>query len=115
MAFFVYILRCADGSYYTGHTDNIELRLAGHKSGEVPGYTQNKQPVSLVFVEEAPAREDALARERQIKGWTRAKKEALIARDWERLVALSANRAGTGEKPVRGELVSVKLMTRAAP
>jgi predicted GIY-YIG superfamily endonuclease len=107
MAFYVYILRCADGSYYTGHTDNLESRLAAHERGEIPGYTQTKtrRPVELVFAEEFPSREDALGCERQIKGWSRAKKEALIARDWARLVDLARTRAGTEASPVRGELV----------
>ena len=94
MGFYVYILRCADGSYYTGHTENLESRLAAHQRGEITGYTETRRPVELVFTEEFYAREDALGRERQIKGWSRAKKEALIKRDWERLVKL----AKTGNK-----------------
>ena len=89
MSFYVYILKCADGSYYTGHTDNLESRLASHERGTIPGYTETRLPVELVFAEELPSRWDALARERQIKGWSRAKKEALIKRDWECLVELS--------------------------
>ena len=74
------------------HTDNIDGRLAAHQMGQVPGYTFKRRPVELVFAEELPSREDVLARERQIKGWSRGKKEALIARDWERLVRLSKAR-----------------------
>ncbi len=92
MSFYVYILKCADGSYYTGHTDNLESRLASHQSGAIPGYTETRRPVELAFAEELPSRLDALERERQIKGWSRAKKEALIKRDWERLVKLSGTR-----------------------
>ena len=76
MAFYVYILRCADGSYYTGHTDNLERRLAAHQMGEIPGYTETRRPTELVFADEFASRQDALACERQIKEWTRAKKEA---------------------------------------
>ena len=89
VAFYVYILRCSDGSYYTGHTDNLEARLAAHQRGEIPGYTFARRPVELVFSEDLPSRQDAFERERQIKGWSRAKKEALIAKDWDRLVNLS--------------------------
>ena len=79
MGYCVYILRCADGSYYTGHTRNLGVRLAEHESGLVPGYTKLRRPVRLVFAEELRTRAEALKRERQIKGWSRAKKEALIA------------------------------------
>ena len=89
MSFYVYILKCADGSYYTGHTDNLESRLSAHQQGEIPGYTETRRPVELVFADGFSSRLDALERERQIKGWSRAKKEALIKRDWECLVKLS--------------------------
>jgi len=83
--FFVYILRCTDGSYYTGHTDNIDLRLAQHQSGHFGGYTAVRLPVEVVFVERTQSREAAFASEQRIKGWSRAKKEALIASDWRAL------------------------------
>lgn len=89
MPFYIYILRCADGSYYTGHTEDLEKRIDEHHMGAIPGYTQKRLPVELVFTDEFPSREDALDREKQIKGWSRSKKEALIAGDWERLVELS--------------------------
>ncbi|CAN5357226.1 hypothetical protein BH09PSE4_BH09PSE4_17570 [soil metagenome] len=82
MSFHAYLLRCADGSYYAGHTDNIEARLAQHQTGALPGYTQNRLPVQLMWSEMFEEREQALSAERQIKGWTRAKKEALIRGDW---------------------------------
>lgn len=85
MSFWTYMLRCADGSYYTGHTDDIERRWADHQSGTVRGYTYDRSPLELVFVEELPTREEALAAELRIKKWSRAKKEALIMRDWRRL------------------------------
>ena len=72
MSFYVYILRCADGSYYTGHTDQIERRVAGHERGEIPGYTFSRRPIELVFVEDYSSREEAFARERQIKGLVEA-------------------------------------------
>jgi predicted GIY-YIG superfamily endonuclease len=85
MAFWVYILRCADGSYYVGHTDDIELRLAKYQAGEFAGYTRTRLPVELTFIEEFPSRSDAFVRERQIKGWSRKKKEGLIRKDWTEL------------------------------
>jgi putative endonuclease len=89
MSFWVYILRCADNSYYTGHTDNLEERIAKHKSGAIKGYTSTKLPVRLVFSEEFPTREEALTCERQIKGWSRRKKEALMRGDWAEVSRLA--------------------------
>ena len=97
MAYYVYILRCADGSYYTGLTEDLEIRLAQHQMGELPGYTQNKRPVQLVFSDEFSSMDDAINRERQIKGWSRSKKEALIAGDWGRLSELSQSREGKNQ------------------
>ena len=83
------MLRCVDGSYYTGHRDNLESRLASHDAGALPGYTRDKRPVTLVFSESFSTRAEALERERQIKGWTRQKKEALIRGDWDLLQTLA--------------------------
>ena len=91
MSFHTYILRCADGSYYVGHTDDIERRIAEHKQGMITVYTRKRRPVRLVFAEEFPTRYEALSAERQIKGWSRAKKEALINGNWRRLKALARN------------------------
>ena len=86
--FWVYLLKCADQSYYTGHTDNLENRLAQHHLKLIPEcYTSTRLPVQLVFSQEFATREEALASERQIKGWSRKKKEALIMGDWEALTA----------------------------
>ena len=92
MAYYVYILHCADGSYYTGLTEDLEIRLAQHRMGELPGYTQNRRPVQLVFSDEFSSMDDAIDRERQIKRWSRSKKEALIAGDWARLSELSRSK-----------------------
>ena len=89
MSFWVYILRCADSSYYTGHTDNLEERIAKHKSGAIEGYTSTRLPVRLVFLEQFPTREEALTCELQIKGWSRKKKEALMREDWEEISQLA--------------------------
>lgn len=81
MPFYAYLLRCADGSTYAGHTDDLERRVTAHQRGLIPGYTRSRRPLTLPWCEEFPTREEALAAERQIKGWSRAKKEALIAGD----------------------------------
>ena len=93
MPFWVYVLRCADGSYYTGHTDNLEARIGQHQSGLLPGWTHTRRPVELAYAAEFSTREQALSSERQIKGWSRAKKEALIDGDWDRLSTLARRRA----------------------
>ncbi len=83
---YVYILLCADGSYYTGVTTNLERRLREHQEGADPrAYTYTRRPVKLVWAEEVPTYEDALRLERQIKGWRRAKKETLIRGDFAAL------------------------------
>ena len=89
MSLWVYILRCADNSYYTGHTDNLEERIAKHKAGETEGYTSTRLPVRLVFSEQFPTREEALTCERQIKGWGRKKKAALMRGDWAEVSRLA--------------------------
>ena len=89
MSFWVYILRCADNSYYTGHTDNLEQRIGGHQNGLCGGYTVSRLPVELVFSQECSTREEALAAERQIKGWSRKKKEAMIRGDWAEVSRLA--------------------------
>jgi putative endonuclease len=89
MSFWVYILRCADNSYYTGHTDNLAERMAKHQSGEIEGYTSARLPVKLVFSEDFPTREEALVCEQQIKGWNRKKKEALMRGDWREISRLA--------------------------
>jgi predicted GIY-YIG superfamily endonuclease len=89
MSFWVYILECADGSYYVGHTDNLEKRLAEHEQNTFKCYTSYQLPVKLVFCSEFSTRDDAFARERQIKGWSRCKKQALIVEDWTELVKYS--------------------------
>ncbi len=90
MSFSAYILRCSDGSYYTGHTDNLELRMAQHSTGDITGYTATRQPVELMWAEHFPSRGEALAAELQIKGWSRGKKEALIRGDWPAIRRLSS-------------------------
>lgn len=92
MSFWIYILRCSDGTYYTGHTDDLERRVAQHESGTFPGYTHDRRPVELVFSETFAERIDALERERQVKDWSRKKKEALIRGDWTAVYSAAHSR-----------------------
>lgn len=92
MAFYTYLLRCNDGSYYAGHTEDLEARLAAHQSGSLGGYTAKRLPVTLLWSQDFPTRDEAFDAERRIKGWSRAKKEALIAGDWARISMLARNR-----------------------
>ncbi|WP_448658541.1 TrmH family RNA methyltransferase [Sphingomonas sp. CJ99] len=90
MAFWTYILRCADGKYYTGHTDDLEHRIAQHQSGEVQGFTRIRLPVTLMWSQEFVSRPEAIEAERRIKGWNRAKKEALFRGDWDAIRRLAS-------------------------
>jgi len=92
VAFYVYMLDCADNSIYTGHSDNLEARFAAHQDGRFRGYTYKRRPVRLIFHEPFATREEALAAEREIKGWSREKKWALARRDWQVLKELSVRR-----------------------
>jgi tRNA/rRNA methyltransferase len=78
VSFWAYMLRCADDSFYVGHTDDLDFRIEQHQSGLIPGYTQKRRPLTLVWSEEFPEQDQAFDAERQIKGWSRLKKQALI-------------------------------------
>lgn len=82
---FVYMLRCSDGSYYVGSArgSSLDKRLSEHEAGAHPGYTSRRRPVTLVYAEHFERITDAITAERRIKGWSRAKKEALIRGDWD--------------------------------
>ncbi|QBM74911.1 GIY-YIG nuclease family protein [Sphingomonas sp. AAP5] len=82
MAFWAYILRCSDGKFYTGHTDNLDRRIGEHQTGGHCEFTSRRMPVALVWSEYFPSRIEALEAERMVGGWSRAKKEALIAGNW---------------------------------
>ena len=87
---YLYILRCSDGSYYVGTTRAaLEQRISQHNAGTFDGYTARRRPVILVFEEHFANITDAIAAERQVKGWRRDKKEALIRRDYDALRELS--------------------------
>jgi putative endonuclease len=85
----MYILECADGSYYVGSTKNIERRIYEHQQGLGAKYTSNRLPVKLIYGEEYDRVADAYAREKQVQGWRRAKREALINGAPELLPALA--------------------------
>ena len=88
---YMYILKCADDSYYTGSTIDLELRVIQHQNGEGANYTRKRLPVLLVYYEEYQNIEDAFYREKQVQGWSRKKKEALIENRREDLPLLSKN------------------------
>ncbi len=115
--FFVYLLRCSDNSYYCGQTDSIDSRLQQHQEGKI-GYTSTRKPVELVWQGEFETRAGAIEFEQQIKGWSRAKKEALIRGDWEGIKQLakpqSTSKLNTITPSVRAELVEVSQALRQA-
>lgn len=87
----MYILKCANGAYYTGSTKNLELRLAQHQNGEGANFTKKHLPVALVYFEEFQRIDEAFYREKQVQGWSRKKKEALINGEFDKLPELSKN------------------------
>lgn len=78
MKAYIYILLCDDGSYYTGSTRDLEQRLEDHFSGVGANYTRKHKPIKLVYYEEFDRIDEAYYREKQVQGWSRKKKEALI-------------------------------------
>ena len=79
MSWFVYILRCGDGTLYTGVTDDVQRRLAAHRAGKGAKYTRGRGPLELVYTQEQPDKSAALRREFQIKKLTRPQKERLVS------------------------------------
>ena len=89
MRFWVYIILCGDGSYYVGHANDLERRMKEHDDALLYSYTAERKPLQLVFAENVPSVGDAIEREKQLKGWSRAKKAALIEAKWEQVSALA--------------------------
>jgi len=88
--FWMYMLECSDKSFYVGHSDNLESRIGQHHTGFFQNcYTFARRPVRLVFAQPFGTREEALAMERRVKGWSRAKKTALIRGDWQEISRLA--------------------------
>lgn len=103
---YAYILRCSDGSYYVGSARlGLDQRFAEHTSGAYGGYTAKRRPVVLVWSQHFANITDAIAVEQQLKGWSRRKKEALIAGDYDALRALAK----------RSKLAAGDLSLRDAP
>jgi len=95
---YMYILECSDKSYYTGSTKNLEYRLAQHQLGEGANHTKKRLPVRLVYFEEFNRIDEAFYREKQVQGWSRRKKEALINRKFELLPELASTSSANGVK-----------------
>ncbi|MCF7845028.1 MAG: GIY-YIG nuclease family protein [Kiritimatiellales bacterium] len=90
LEYYVYIVHCNDGSYYTGITNDYERRITEHNTGHDPkAYTYKRRPVKLVYVAQFNDVNDAIAWEKRVKRWTRKKKEALIKKDFDKLPGLS--------------------------
>jgi putative endonuclease len=85
MAFWTYLLICADGLYYAGHTEDLERRFGEHQSGLIKGFTSSRLPVKLVWADYFHTRVDAIENELRVKKWSKAKKRALAAQDWDEL------------------------------
>jgi predicted GIY-YIG superfamily endonuclease len=102
--FFAYMLRCADGSYYVGHTDDLERRVLEHAEGGKCAYTESRRPVQLVWSQEFASREEAVAAEMQIKDWSRAKKQALISGDFAALSRAAKKKDWTSYRRRRQQL-----------
>ena len=96
LPFFAYMLLCADDSYYVGHTDHLEKRFTEHEHGMGCAYTAKRLPVRLVWSQEFATREEAKAAELQLKGWSRAKKQALIRGDFQLISALAKKKDWAG-------------------
>ena len=92
MPSYVYLLRCSDGSFYVGSSQDLEQRIKAHNDGKATNYTRSRRPVILVYSEKWESKITAIRRERQIKKWSRSKKEALVSGDRERLKKLSKSR-----------------------
>jgi putative endonuclease len=91
MSGYMYILKCSNGAYYTGSTKDLGRRLEQHQSGEGANFTRKNLPVELVYYEEFQRIDEAFYREKQVQGWSRKKKEALINGEMEKLPELSKN------------------------
>jgi predicted GIY-YIG superfamily endonuclease len=105
MRFWAYMLHCRGGAFYVGHTDDLDRRIAEHQAGVLLGFTAERLPVELVWSESFDTRIEALEAERRIKGWSRAKKMALIRGDWEAVgrLAQSEKKDGPSNSGQTGE------------
>jgi predicted GIY-YIG superfamily endonuclease len=109
MLFWTYLLHCADRSFYVGHTDDLERRIGQHQAGAIEGYTSERRPVTLVWSQPFLSRSEALEAERQLKGWGRAKKLALIRGDWAAISDLVKKKGASTSSAKSGEEISPRL------
>jgi predicted GIY-YIG superfamily endonuclease len=117
MLFWTYMLHCRGGYFYVGHTDDLERRLGQHFQSQIAGFTADHQPVELAWAQDFPTREEAKACERQLKGWSKPKKLALIRGDWGRISTLAKNKCSpsTGSGRSGEEEKFVPYPDRAEP
>ena len=101
MTFWAYMLHCNGGKFYTGQTDDLDRRIAQHQFGAIAGFTADHSPVTLVWSQSFGTRVEALEAERRIKGWSRAKKMALIRGDWDSISALARSKGGASTSSAR--------------
>ena len=99
--FWTYMLHCRGGFFYVGHTDDLSRRVAQHESGHFDGFTKDHRPVQLVWSENFQTRDDARAAEAKLKGWSRAKKMALIRGDWAQVSMLAKKKDGASTSSAR--------------
>jgi predicted GIY-YIG superfamily endonuclease len=108
--YWTYMLLCADGSYYVGVTSEIDVRIAKHELGvDRRAYTYRRRPVRLVHAETFSSPDEAIQAEKQLKGWSRAKKDALVRNDWNSVRRLARSRTlrqAQGDIGVVGERTS---------
>ena len=112
-AYLVYVLRCRDGSYYVGHTNDLERRLGEHADGRGNGYVANRLPFKLLHVDQFEDRDQAFAFERQLKSWSRAKKEAYMQHQWEELGILAMPPKEREQRLLRVNAAERRISSRA--
>ncbi|HET7708067.1 MAG TPA: GIY-YIG nuclease family protein [Sphingomicrobium sp.] len=105
MSFWAYMLRCNGGRFYVGRTDDLEKRVWQHETGAIPGFTRNFLPVTLVWQQEFSTREEAKAAEKRIKGWSRAKKLALIRGDWAEISKLAKSKGSPSTSSGKSDFI----------
>ena len=117
MPFWTYILHCNGGYFYTGHTDDLERRTFEHETGAIPGFSRDHMPVKLVWSQEFTTREEAKAAEKQIKGWSRMKKLALIRGDWDAISHHARSKGspstGSGQSVILADQIICLLLEQA--
>jgi predicted GIY-YIG superfamily endonuclease len=104
MSFWAYMLHCRGGAFYVGHTDDLERRVAQHQVGAIRGFTSVRLPVQLVWSQDFPTRHEAKDAEKRLKGWSRAKKMALIRGDWAQISQSARGKDGPSTSSGQAEI-----------